>query len=70
MSRRKAFFHVRKPSLRGRIAARTSIRRTIRAKARVPKGWGWLTNPKKAAYNRLYSRRTISLGRLLKLLLR
>lgn len=24
---------------------------------RVPKGYGWLTNPKKAAYNRMYYRR-------------
>jgi hypothetical protein len=36
----------------------------LSAKTRAPKGWGWLTNPKKAAYNRLYSRRTISLGSL------
>ena len=68
MGRRKAFFHIRKPSLRGSIAARTSWKRALRAKTRVPKGWGWLTNPKKAAYNRAYTRRTISVGKLLKLL--
>ena len=64
LARRKSFFHVRKPSLKGSIAARTSIKRMLRAKTRAPKGWGWLTNPKKAAYNRAYNRRTISLASL------
>jgi hypothetical protein len=64
MGMRKAFFHVRKPSLKGRLAARTSWKRMLRAKARAPKGWGWLTNPRKAAYNRSYNRRTISLDKL------
>jgi hypothetical protein len=62
MGRRKSFFHVRKPSLAGKIAVRTSWKRALSAKTRVPRGWGWLTNPKKAAYNRLYNRRTINLG--------
>ena len=70
MARRKAFFQVRKPSLKGRIAARTSLKRMLRAKTRVPKGWGWFTNPRKAAYNRTYYRRTLSLERLLKVLFR
>lgn len=48
----------RTPSLRKRIAARTSIRRMIRSKVRAPRGWGWLTDPKKAAYNRVYNRTT------------
>lgn len=65
MARRKSFFHVRKPSLAGKIAARTSWKRAFRAKTRVPRGWGWLIKPKKAAYNRLYNRRTIDLGSLL-----
>lgn len=25
---------------------------------KAPRGWGWLTNPKKAAYNRIYNRTT------------
>ena len=65
MGRRKSFFHIRKPSLKGRISARTSWKRALRAKTRVPRGWGWLTNPKKASYNRLYNRRTFSLGKLI-----
>jgi hypothetical protein len=24
----------------------------------VPRGWGWLPNPRKAAYNRVYNRTT------------
>lgn len=30
----------------------------VRAKVRVPKGYGWVTNPKKALYNRVYYRTT------------
>ncbi|MFM7205669.1 MAG: hypothetical protein ACKO4T_03220, partial [Planctomycetaceae bacterium] len=48
------------PSLRKRIAARTSLKRYIRNSLglKAPRGWGWLTNPKKAAYNRVYNRTT------------
>jgi hypothetical protein len=28
---------------------------------KAPRGWGWLTNPRKAAYNRVYNRTTIDL---------
>lgn len=53
-------FGFRKPSFKKRIAARTSIKRAIRHRAglKAPRGWGWLTNPKKAAYNRVYNRTT------------
>ncbi|HAC23441.1 MAG TPA: hypothetical protein DCE81_00830 [Cytophagales bacterium] len=53
-------FGFRKPSVRKRLAARTSIKRIIRHNLglKAPRGWGWLTNPKKAAYNRVYSRTT------------
>jgi hypothetical protein len=53
-------FGFRVPSLRKRIAARTSIKRLVKNKLglRAPRGWGWITNPKKAAYNRVYSRTT------------
>ena len=49
---------IRKPSLKKKIAARTSPKRIIRSKVRAPKGAGWITNPKKAAYNRAYNRTT------------
>ncbi len=47
-------------SLTKRIAARTSVKRIIRHNLgfKAPRGWGWLTNPKKAAYNRVYNRTT------------
>lgn len=50
----------RKPSLNKRIAARTSVKRAIRQNLglKAPKGYGWVTNPKKAAYNRVYNRTT------------
>lgn len=70
MAYRKSFFHVRKPSLRGMISARVSVKRRIRAKIRAPRGLGILTNPHKAIYNRLYRRRTVGIGRLLRALLR
>ncbi len=50
----------RVPSLRKRIAARTSLKRYIRNSLglKAPRGWGWITNPRKAAYNRVYNRTT------------
>jgi len=62
-------FGIRTPSLRKSIASRTSIKRAIRAKFRAPRGYGWLTNPKKAAYNRVYNRTSISLWTLLRRIL-
>lgn len=63
---------VRKPSLRKMIAARTSPARFIRHNLglKAPRGWGWLTNPRRAAYNRVYSRTTFSLWGILTKLLR
>jgi hypothetical protein len=53
-------FGFRIPSLTKRIAARTSVKRIIRHNLgfKAPRGMGWLTNPKKAAYNRVYNRTT------------
>jgi hypothetical protein len=53
---------IRVPSIRKRIAARTSWKRFVRHSLglKAPRGWGWLTNPKKAAYNRIYARTTRS----------
>lgn len=54
-------FGIRTPSLRKRIAARTSVKRYVRHSLglKAPRGWGWLTNPRRAAYNRMYNRTTI-----------
>ena len=59
---------MRNPSLKKSISARTSPKRFLRHSLgiKAPRGWGWLTNPKKAAYNRVYNRTTFSLFDLLK----
>ncbi len=62
---------LRKPSLKKSLAAITSPKRIIRNTfgIRAPRGFGWLTDPKKAAYNRIYNRTTFSLTKLIKTLL-
>jgi hypothetical protein len=54
-------FGFRTPSIRKRIAARTSLKRYVRHSLgfKAPRGWGWLTNPRRAAYNRIYNRTTV-----------
>ncbi len=51
-------FGFRTPSLKKRIAARTSLKRVVRHNLgfKAPRGMGWFTDPKKAAYNRVYNR--------------
>ena len=51
-------FGFRVPSLTKRIAARTSVKRIVQNQLRlkVPKGYGWITNPKKYAYNKVYNK--------------
>lgn len=53
-------FGPRVPSLSKRIAARTSPARFVRQSLgiKAPRGYGWLTNPRRAAYNRVYARTT------------
>lgn len=65
-------FGIRRPSLKKMVAARTSPTRFLRHNLgfKVPRGWGWLTNPKKVAYNRVYSTTTLSLWCILQLLFR
>ena len=48
------------PSLKKRIAARTSWKRYARQSLglKAPRGYGWITDPKKALYNRVYSQTT------------
>lgn len=64
-------FGLRTPSLKKSISARTTGRakRTIK-KALIPgygkRGTGWLKNPKKAAYNKIYNKTSFSLKDLLK----
>lgn len=55
-------FGLRTPSLSRSLAARLSVKRQVKNALglRAPRGWGWLTNPRKAAYNRVYNRTTFS----------
>jgi hypothetical protein len=64
-------YGIRKPSLKKSIAARTSLKRFVRHNLgiKAPRGYGWLTNPKKALYNRVYNKTSVSLFKLLKKLL-
>ena len=50
----------RPPSLKKRIAARTSIPRFVRHSLgfKAPRGYGWITNPKRAMYNKVYNQTT------------
>ncbi|NLM48642.1 MAG: hypothetical protein GX198_07540 [Epulopiscium sp.] len=59
---------MRKPSLKKRIAARTSLKRLIvhRAEIKMPRGYGWLRNPKKYAYNKVYNKTSFDIFKLLK----
>lgn len=65
-------FGIRKPSLRKSLAARTSVKRMVKNSLglKAPRGYGWLTNPKKAAYNRVYNRTSISWASLLRKMFR
>lgn len=65
-------FGFRTPSLTKRIAARTSIKRQIvhRAGLKMPRGWGWLRDPKKYAYNKVYNRTSFDIFKVLKKLLK
>jgi hypothetical protein len=61
-------FGIRKPSLKKRLSARTSIKRQIvhRGKVKMPKGYGWVRNPKKYAYNKVYNKTSFDLFKLIK----
>ncbi len=57
-------FGFRTPSLKKRIAARLSWKRYVRNSMglKAPRGMGWITNPKRALYNRIYNRTTVGCG--------
>ncbi|EDT74184.1 hypothetical protein [Clostridium butyricum] len=65
-------FGMRTPSLKKSFKARTTgkAKRALK-KAIIPgygkKGMGWITNPKKAAYNKIYNKTTFSIFDLFKL---
>ncbi len=61
-------FGIRMPSLKKRISARTSIKRQIdhRAGLKMPKGYGWVRNPEKYLYNKVYNKTSFDIFKLLK----
>lgn len=64
-------FGMRKPSIKKSIAARTTGRAKRAVKrALIPgygkKGSGWIKNPKKAAYNKIYNKTSFSIWNLFK----
>ncbi|RWC25914.1 MAG: hypothetical protein EOS27_27060 [Mesorhizobium sp.] len=61
-------FGIRKPSIKRSLAARTSVKRMVRHNlgVKAPRGMGWIRDPKRAAYNRVYDRTTVSFWNLLK----
>jgi len=61
-------FGIRKPSLKGRISARTSIKRQVvhRAGFKMPRNKGYLRNPKKYAYNKVYNKTSFDIFSLIK----
>lgn len=64
-------FGIRRPSIKKSIAARTKgkIKRNIK-KTLIPgygkKGMGWIKNPKKAVYNKIYHKTSFSIWKLFK----
>ncbi len=64
-------YGMRKPSVKRSIKARTTSRakRAVK-KAVIPgygkKGMGWIKNPKKAAYNKIYKKTSFSFWDILK----
>lgn len=65
-------FGIRKFSINKRIASRFSAKRYIRHSFgfKMPRGWGWINNPKKYFYNKIYNKTTMSLDSFIKLLLK
>ena len=61
-------FAMRKPSLKKRISARTSLKRQMvhRAGLKMPRGYGWGRNPKKYVYNKSYNKTSFDIFKLLK----
>jgi hypothetical protein len=61
-------FGIRKPSLKKRIAARTSIKRQVvhRLGVKMPRGTGWMRDPKKAVYNKVYNKTSFDIFKMIK----
>lgn len=62
-------FGFRIPSITKRIASRTSVKRIVQNELglKAPRGYGWITNPKKFVYNKVYNKTTTGTGCMLTL---
>ncbi len=62
----------RRPSLKKRVSARASPKRQIvhRAGLKMPRGYGWVRNPKKYMYNKVYNKTTFDPVKMLRKLLK
>ncbi|MCZ2478201.1 hypothetical protein G9H58_09000 [Aquirufa antheringensis] len=56
-------FGIRKVSISKSMAARTSLARIAKNSLglKAPRGYGWLINPKKALYNKVYNKTSVSI---------
>ncbi|MBP2028755.1 hypothetical protein J2Z35_002585 [Acetoanaerobium pronyense] len=65
-------FGMRIPSLKKRISARTSVKRQIvhRAGLKMPRGYGWVRDPKKYMYNKVYNKTSFDIFKVIKKLLK
>ena len=66
-------FGARKPSIKKSISARTTGRVTRSIKKSVnptygKKGMGWVNDPKKATYNKIYNKTSFGLGEVLEVI--
>ena len=59
---------MRKPNLKKRVAARTSLKRQLvhRGGFKMPRGYGWIRDPKRYVYNKVYRRTSFDVFKLLK----
>lgn len=62
---------IRKPSIKKSIAARTSVKKAVKNSLglKAPREYGWITNPKKYIYNKLYRKTSLSIFDILKKLI-
>ena len=62
-------FGFRIPSITKRIAARTSVKRIVQNQLglKTPRGFGWISNPHKFIYNKVYNKTTTNTGCMLTL---
>lgn len=64
-------FGIRKPNIKSSIKARTTGKLKRKVKRAVnplygKKGMGWVNNPRKAAYNKVYNKTSVGVSDLVK----